>query len=219
MKVKISQFRQMVREALMEALAEDHTSHSKESSYSHDVEESIDTEKRAKLGYAGEQPTGEYDVIGLHEADVAEAMTGATDPSQKSQQGSASSSAALHTRDKSQMKGVGPRPTMATAFGDQKPKEAMTGATPPTKPQQSSASSSASLHTRDKSQMQGVGPRPTMQNAFGDQGQQQQQNKPQEGLQEKAKLFIKSNKAAYKQKHGSTWKEALMAAAKQHLGQ
>lgn len=205
MKVKISQFRQMVREALMEALEEDHTSHSKESSYSHDVEESISREKRAEHGYTNED-SPEYD--DLMEDQQTEAMTGASDPN-KPQPGSASSSAALHTRDKSQMQGVGPRPTMATAFQDPgKKQEAMTGATPPTKPQTGSASASASLHTRDKSQMQGVGPRPTMQTAF-----------PKEGLQEKAKLFIKSNKAAYKQKHGQTWKEALMAAAKQHLGQ
>ncbi len=46
-----------------------------------------------------------------------EAAVGSVDPRLKPQ--AAASSAALHTRDKSQMQGVGPRPTMATAFGDQ----------------------------------------------------------------------------------------------------
>jgi hypothetical protein len=53
--------------------------------------------------------------VGVHKQD--EAMTGASDPNKQKQ--STSSSAALHTRDKSKMQGVGPRPTMATAFGDQ----------------------------------------------------------------------------------------------------
>lgn len=202
MKVRVSELRKLLNKAIMEVLqAEDHSAHSKDSGYSSEVEESISREKRAEHGY-GNEDTPEYD-------DVMETTLGASDPNKFQPQQSANQSAALHTRDKSQMQGVGPRPGMDTAFapiGGQK--EAMTGATNPNKPQMG-AQASANLHTRDKSQMQGVGPRPTMATAFGD----QPPKKEAAGPSDKAEDFMRKNKADYKKRYGARWKDALYADA------
>lgn len=76
-----------------------------------------------KIGYGETEFEEDVDRLrraadGHGETEFEEAAVGPKDPSQTTQQ-SAQSSAALHQRDKSQMQGVGPRPTMANAFGNE----------------------------------------------------------------------------------------------------
>lgn len=110
MKVKVAELRMAINKFLTEALAEIE-------------QEDVDRLRRAKDGYGETEFEEDVDRLrraadGYGETEFEEALAGPKDPSVKTNQ-SPQASAALHTRDKSQMQGVGPRPTMATAFGDE----------------------------------------------------------------------------------------------------
>jgi hypothetical protein len=162
-------------------------------------------------------PSGDFS---LSRTDLKkEAPAGTLDPRLKPQP--AQASAALHGRDKSQMQGVGPAPTMMDPKRDPfKPiGEAPAGTLDPRlKPQSTQAS--AALHGKDKSQMQGVGPRPTMTDPKRDPfkplgGDQMQEASPPS---DKAEDFIRKNKDSFKKRYGARWKQALYGAAWEKFG-
>lgn len=158
MRIRLSEFKKIIQKFLSEAIDEME-------------QESVDRVNRHERGY----DDSEFDES-VDRMNRARDGYGETEFEEASLPPSAPQSAKPKVKDKSQMQGVGPRPTMANAFNDPgKKQEAAAGTVDPNlKPK--SASSSAALHTRDKSQMQGVGPRPTMATAFGDQSQQKKED-------------------------------------------
>jgi hypothetical protein len=159
MKIRLSEFRQIINQFISEALEEME-------------KESVDRLRRAQDGYGETAFEEDTDRLrrakdGYGETEFEESTSMISKPQAQS---SAKGSAALHSKDKSKMQGVGPRPNLANAFGDQSQKKETTMIS---KPQpQSSAKKSASLHSKDKSQMQGVGPRPSLSTAFGNEKQE-----------------------------------------------
>lgn len=128
MRIRLSEFRAIINKFISEAMEEmeqesvDRLNRHASGYDDSEFDESVDRLNRARDGYGEtefEEGAGML-MPGQSSCSSQEneaAGVGPKDPTAKPQ--SAGSSAALHTRDKSQMQGVGPRPTMATAFGDQ----------------------------------------------------------------------------------------------------
>ncbi len=182
MRVKLSELRKAINQFLQEALEQhedlDRLRRAKDGYGETDFEESVQQEDIQQEDIQQEDIQQEDHTAHSKESgytnEVEEALTGASGGMDKPK--SASSSAALHTRDKSKMQGVGPRPTMATAFGNEKPQQKKEAAPPPQDPRRQT-----SLGNPKKGvQMQGVGPRPTMSNAFDDLGKKKTEDKEQD---------------------------------------
>lgn len=175
MKIKVSQLRKFMNEVLVK-LMEDHTAHSVESGYSDQVEETAGPQdpngrdwedpdfhmQGSEEEYQNYKKAYDAALKSKDQQPKKEAFP-TKDPRLNPQ--SAQSSAALHTRDKSQMQGVGQRPSMANAFepigGQNKPVK-QEAPVPPGMSTQSQRKSNPLKAT----QMQGVGPRPSLANAF-----------------------------------------------------
>lgn len=188
-----------------------------------DFEEDIDRLRRSERGH------GETD---FEEA----ATTGPQDPNSKAQQPSAASSAALHTRDKSQMQGVGPKRDMSNAFEPigQK-KEAATNFDPNVTVPLSPESPNAIAQTQRKSEKQAQIKQITQsqQKEMEKQGWKFQRQSdgnwsalppPKSGGSmpkqesadsaiEKKEKFIKANKDSFKRRYGARGLEVLYATA------